>query len=145
SALELRMTKPNVLVLCTGNSCRSQMAEGFLRQLAGDRFEVFSAGTEPRDEVHPLAVEVMAETGIDISRQHPKSVKEFLGRLPVRYLISVCDGANESCPRIVPGLLERLFWPFDDPARFEGTPEEMIAAFRLVRDEIRERIIGWLK
>jgi len=139
------MTKPNVLVLCTGNSCRSQMAEGFLRQLAGDRFNVFSAGTEPKDEVHPLAIEVLAEVGIDISRQHPKSVKEFLGRLPVRYLIIVCDGANESCPRIFPGLVERLFWPFDDPAKFAGTPAATIAEFRRVRDAIRERIVQWLK
>jgi arsenate reductase len=139
------MTKPNVLVLCTGNSCRSQMAEAYLRQLAGDRFNVFSAGTEPKDEVHPLAVEVMAKAGIDISRHHPRNVKEFLGRLPVRYLIIVCDGANESCPRTFPGLMERLFWPFDDPAKFEGTPDETLAEFQRVRDEIRERIVQWLK
>jgi len=139
------MTKPNVLVLCTGNSCRSQMAEGFLRQLAGDRFQVFSAGTEPKDEVHPLAVKVMTEAGIDIARQHPRNVKEFLGRLPVRYLIIVCDGANESCPRTFPGLVERLFWPFDDPAKFQGTPEATLGEFRRVRDEIRERIVQWLQ
>jgi arsenate reductase len=139
------MKKPNVLLLCTGNSCRSQMAEGFLRQLAGDRYTVLSAGTEPKDEVHPLAVEVMAEGGIDISRQHPKHVKEFLGRLPVRYLIIVCDGANESCPRIFPGLIERLFWPFDDPAKFQGTAEETLGEFRRVRDEIQQRIVQWLQ
>jgi arsenate reductase len=139
------MTRPNVLVLCTGNSCRSQMFEGFLRELGGDRFEVFSAGTEPKEEIHPLAVKVMAEAGINISQQHPKHVKEFLGRLPVRYLIIVCDGANESCPRIFPGLVERLFWPFDDPAKFTGTPEATLAEFRRVRDEIRERIVEWLK
>ena len=137
--------KPNILVLCTGNSCRSQMAEGYLRHLAGHLFNVYSAGTEPKDEVHPLAVQVMREIGIDISEQRPRGIKEFLGRLPVRFLIIVCSGANENCPRVFPGLVERIFWPFDDPAQFEGTPDETLAEFRRVRDEIRERIIEWLK
>ncbi len=136
--------KHNVLVLCTGNSCRSQMAEGFLREFAGEQFDVFSAGTEPKDGIHPLAIQVMAEAGVDISRQRPKGVKEFLGRLPVRYLIIVCRGANESCPRIFPGLAERLFWPFDDPAAFAGPPDETVAEFRRVRDEIRDQILRWL-
>lgn len=136
--------KPNVLVLCTGNSCRSQMAEGFLREYAGERFNVNSAGTEPKGEIHPLAMQVMDEIGIDVSGQHPKGLKEFLGRLPVRYLIIVCDGADESCPRIFPGLVERIFWPFDDPARFEGSPEATLIEFRMVRDEIRDRIVSWL-
>ena len=138
------MSKHNVLFLCTGNSCRSQMAEGFLRHLAGARFEVYSAGTDPADRVHPLAVQVMAETGIDISGQRPKGVKEFLGRMPIRYLIIVCDGADESCPRIFPGVLHRLFWPFADPARFEGQPEEVLEGFRRVRDEIRQQVESWL-
>jgi arsenate reductase len=137
--------KRNILVLCTGNSCRSQMAEGFLRQYAGDRFGVHSAGTEPNDEVHPLAIEVMSESGIDISRQHPKGLREFLGRLPVRYLIIVCSGADQSCPRIFPGLVERIFWPFDDPARFRGSPEETLAEFQRIRDEIKSRILEWLE
>ena len=137
--------KPNVLVLCTGNSCRSQMAEGLLRQMAGDRFEIHSAGTKPKKEVHPLAVEVMDEIGIDVSDQRPKDLKEFLGRLPVRYLSIVCRGADEDCPRVFPGLSERLFWPFDDPAQFDGSPEETIAEFRRVRDEIKGRIVEWLK
>jgi arsenate reductase len=137
--------KPNVLVLCTGNSCRSQMAEGFLRQLGGDRLNVLSAGTEPKDEIHPLAVRVMAEAGVDISGQHPKSIQEYLGRIPVRHLIIVCSGADESCPRIIPGLSERLSWPFDDPAAFDGPPDETLAEFRRVRDEIRECIVAWLK
>lgn len=136
--------KQNILILCTGNSCRSQMAEGFFRQLAGERFNVHSAGTDPRPEVHPLAIEVMNEAGIDISAQRPKDLKEFLGRLPVRHLIIVCSGADQSCPRIFPGLSERLYWPIDDPAQFEGTPDETIAEFRRVRDEIRERIVQWL-
>jgi len=139
------MNKPHVLVLCTGNSCRSQMAEGFLRALAGDRFEVHSAGTRPAEAVHPLAVQVMAEAGIDISAQQPKSVQAYLGRLQVAHLIIVCDGANEECPRIFPGvLLHRHFWPFDDPARFTGTDEQVLTGFRRVRDEIRDRIEAWL-
>ena len=137
--------KPNVLVLCTGNSCRSQMAEGFLREYAGDRFDVHSAGTAPAERVHPLAVRVMGEVGIDIGGQHPKNSREFLGRLPVRYLLIVCDSANEECPRIFPGMLHRLFWPFDDPAKFEGSPEETLEEFRRVRDEIRDRILEWLE
>ena len=121
------------------------MAEGLLRQMAGDRFEIHSAGTKPKKEVHPLAVEVMDEIGIDVSDQRPKDLKEFLGRLPVRYLIIVCSGADEDCPRVFPGLSERLFWPFDDPAQFDGSPEETIAEFRRVRDEIKGRIVEWLK
>ena len=132
--------RPNILILCTGNSCRSQMAEGFLRQMAGDRFDVFSAGTDPAEHVHPLAVEVMAEKGIDISGNQPTDVGKYLGRMAVRYLIIVCAGANERCPRIFPGMLNRLFWPFDDPARFEGTPEATLEAFRSVRDQIESRI-----
>ena len=137
--------KQNVLILCTGNSCRSQMAEGFLRSLAGDRFDVYSAGTEPKGEVHPLAVRVMNELGVDISQQQPKDLRVFLGRLPVRYLIVVCSSANENCPQFFPGLAERLYWPFDGPAEFKGTPEDRLAEFRQVRDEIRERLIEWLQ
>ena len=137
--------KQNILVLCTGNSCRSQMAEGFLRQMAGDRFDVFSAGTDPRPEVHPLAVQVMGEAGVDISGQHPKDLKQYLGRLPVRHLIIVCSDADESCPRVFPGMTERIFWPFDDPAKFVGSPAETAAEFRRVRDQIGTRIREWLK
>jgi len=137
--------KQNILILCTGNSCRSQIAEGYLRFFADEQFEVYSAGTEPKEEVHPLAVRVMDEVGLDISKQQPKDLKEFLGRLPVRYLIIVCSHANESCPRIFPGLHERLYWPFDDPAAFEGSPEATLAEFRRVRDEIRGKIVAWLK
>lgn len=137
--------KPNILVLCTGNSCRSQMAEGFLRHYAADRFDVYSAGTDPGDDVHPLAIEVMAKNGIDISRQRPKGLREFLGRMPVRYLIIVCSGADQNCPRIFPGLVERLYWPFDDPAKFRGSPEETLSEFRRIRDEIKNRILVWLE
>lgn len=136
--------KSNVLFLCTGNSCRSQMAEGLLRAHGGDAFEVHSAGTEPAESVHPLAIEVMAEKGMDIGSQRPKGVAEFLGRLPVRHLIIVCEGANESCPRIFPGMMNRHFWPFEDPAAFRGSPEATKAKFRAVRDQIESRIKEWL-
>lgn len=137
--------KPNILVLCTGNSCRSQMAEGYFRHFASDRFHSHSAGTEPKGEIHPLAVQVMAEEGIDLGSQRPKGLKGFLGRLPVRFLIIVCSGAHESCPVTFPGVLHRLFWPFDDPAVFEGSPEDTLHEFRRVRDEIKERILAWLE
>lgn len=136
--------KPNILVLCTGNSCRSQMAEGFLRHHAGDRFNVVSAGTRPAERVHPLAVRVMAEAGVDIAGQKPTDVKEYLGRLPVRYLIIVCDSAHEECPRVFPGVMNRLFWPFDDPAALQGSESEVLAGFRRIRDEIRTKIVAWL-
>ena len=137
-------TKPNVLFLCTGNSCRSQMAEGFLRELRGDRFSAYSAGTDPAESVHPLAVTVMAERGIDISQQQPTNVSNYLGRLSVRHLIIVCAGANERCPRTFPGTLNRMFWPFDDPAAFVGSPTATLEKFRTVRDEIEARIKQWL-
>ena len=135
---------PNILILCTGNSCRSQMAEGFFRRYGSDRFDVYSAGTDPKDEVHPLAVQAMAEIGIDISQQQPKDVSEYLGKMAVRYLIIVCENADQSCPRIFPGMMHRLFWPFDDPAHFVGSPDETLNEFRRVRDEIREKIVDWL-
>jgi arsenate reductase (thioredoxin) len=138
-------TKPNVLFLCTGNSCRSQMAEGFLTRLGGDRFTACSAGTEPAEQVHPVAIEVMGEKGVDISHAEPKNVGEYLGRLPVRHLIVVCDGANEKCPRVFPGVMNRMFWPFDDPAAFAGDSEATVEEFRRVRDQIEARIKQWLE
>jgi arsenate reductase len=128
--------KPMTLVLCTGNSCRSQMAEGFLRHYHGDRLAVRSAGTDPAAQVHPLAVKVMAEVGLDISRAVPKDSSEFLGRLPVRHLLIVCDRASASCPRVWPGAVSRHYLPFDDPAHAEGTDDEILGTFRRVRDEI---------
>jgi arsenate reductase len=132
-------TTPNVLFLCTGNSCRSQMAEGFLHELAGDRFGVYSAGIDPADRIHPMAIDVMGEKGIDISHQEPKNVSKYLGRLPVRHLVIVCDQANEKCPRVFPGVLNRMFWPFDDPATSNS-----VDTFRAVRDQIEARIKSWL-
>jgi arsenate reductase len=135
---------PNVLFLCTGNSCRSQMAEGFLRELGGDRFTALSAGTEPTERIHPLAIQVMAEKGIDISGQRPKNVGDVLQRQPVHYLVAVCSGANETCPRVDAGAVQRLFWPFDDPAAFVGSEAATLEKFRTVRDEIEMRIKSWL-
>ena len=133
----------NVLFLCTGNSCRSQMAEAILRERAADRFMAYSAGSEPKG-VHPLTIQVLEEKGIDTSKLRSKNVSEFLGRLPVHHLIVVCDNANQSCPRIVPGMLNREFWPFDDPPAFQGTDEEKLNKFREVRDAIDQRIQNWL-
>jgi arsenate reductase len=123
-----------VLILCTGNSARSQMAEGLLRHDAGDRFEVASAGTCP-SEVRPEAIAVMREIGIDISEHRSKSVDEFAGR-QFDYVLTVCDDAKESCP-LFPGPTNRIHHSFDDPASVRGSEEERLAAFRLVRDAIR--------
>jgi arsenate reductase (thioredoxin) len=137
-------SKDKVLVLCTGNSCRSQMAEGYLRKFADGWFDVHSAGMAPKNHVHPMAVEVMAEDDVDISDQHPKDVAEFLGRMRPRYLIIVCDKANATCPTIFPGMVERLYWPFDDPDAFQGSEADTLNEFRRVRDEIKSKIKSWL-
>lgn len=120
------------------------MAEALLREYAGDRFDVYSAGTEPADAVHPLATQVMAEKGIDMSGQRPKGVGTYLGKLPVRYLIIVCHDAEKNCPRIFPGMMSRSFWPLDDPAAFVGSPEATVEKFRDTRDQITLRIKTWL-
>jgi len=126
------------LFVCTHNSARSQMAEGFLRHIGGDAFEAYSAGTEP-GELHPLAVEVMAEEGIDISGQRAKSVDGFVQQ-QFDYVITVCDDANEACP-FFPNAANRLHWSFPDPSAAGGTREEKLAVFRTVRDAIRGRMI----
>lgn len=140
----MRENQAKVLILCTGNSARSQMAEGFLRRYHGDLYEVHSAGTEPKAEIHPLAVKVMAEVGIDISQQRPKDLAQYLGRLPVAHLLIVCDRANQTCPRIWPGAFSRTYLPFDDPAQFVGSEAETIGEFRRVRDEIGEAMKTWV-
>ena len=129
--------KKHVLFLCTGNSCRSQMAEGLLRHLAGESFTCFSAGSKPSGFVHPMAVEAMRELGIDISSQTSKSIQTFLppDGQPPELIVSVCDSAAEQCPTF-PGSVIRLHWPFDDPANAEGSDEEKMTVFRRVRDEI---------
>jgi arsenate reductase (thioredoxin) len=129
--------KKRVLILCTGNSARSQMAEGLLRHLAGERVEVFSAGVEP-GFVRPQAVEVMRERGIDITSQRSKSVDEFAGR-EFDYVITVCDNARVRCP-VFPGRYERVHWSFDDPAAAAGDDAAVLAVFRRVRDEIEGRL-----
>jgi arsenate reductase len=134
------MNRQRVLFLCTGNSCRSQMAEGLLRHFAGDQFDVHSAGTRPAG-LNPVAVEAMSELGIDISGQRSKSVTGFLGQ-QFEFVITVCDSANESCP-VFPGT-NRLHWSFEDPAAAQGTPEQRAAIFRRVRDEIAARIRDFL-
>jgi arsenate reductase len=137
--------KPTVLVLCTGNSCRSQMAEGLFRRLGGDRFNVLSAGTDPAAAVHPLAIQSMHEIGIDISQQRPKGVGEYLGKIAVRNLFIVCHEAEQRCPRTFPGMLSRTFWPLDDPAAFVGSPEATLEKFRSTRDELEQRVKEWLE
>ena len=133
--------KTRVLILCTGNSCRSQMAEGFLRAQGGTEYEVYSAGIAP-SQVNPMAIQVMREAGVDISGHRSKSVQEFLGQ-HFSYVITVCGNAAKECP-IFPGPTIRLHWPFDDPAEVEGSAEERLAVFRRVRDEIAEQIRRWL-
>ena len=127
---------PRVLFLCTGNSARSQMAEGYLRHAAGGRFEAISAGIEPKG-LNPLAVEAMRELGIDISFQKSKDAAAFLGQ-HIPYVITVCDNARERCP-IFPGSYKFLHWSFEDPAAAEGNHDEKLAVFRRVRDEIRRK------
>ncbi|MCA9081467.1 MAG: arsenate reductase ArsC [Planctomycetaceae bacterium] len=135
------MSRRRVLFLCTGNSCRSQMAEGWLRHLAGDRFESLSAGAKPAGYVHPLAIAAMAELGIDISDLRSKHINEFLPPqgAPPDLIISVCSSAEKECP-VFPAQVERWHWPFDDPYHAAGTPEEIQQEFRRVRDEIADRL-----
>jgi arsenate reductase len=135
------MLKPRVLFLCTGNSARSQMAEGFLRHLAGDRFEVASAGIDPKG-VNPLAIAAMREVGIDISGHRSKTAGSLLGQ-HFPYVITVCDNANERCP-VFPGVLTRLHWPLEDPAKATGSEGERLAVFRRVRDEIGRRVRAFI-
>jgi arsenate reductase len=129
------MKKPTILILCTGNSCRSHLAEGILGKALGDGFDVQSAGSKPAGSVHPLAVQVMKEIGIDISCHRSKHMNEFLQQ-PVETVITVCGNADQACP-MFPGQLNRYHWGFDDPAHATGTEEEKLGVFRRVRDEIK--------
>lgn len=131
-----------VLFLCTGNSCRSQMAEGLLRNLAGGKFEVFSAGVKST-HVNPLAIKVMQEIGIDISKQYSKSVTEFLGQ-QFDYVVTVCDNARQTCP-IFPGKYEKIHWNLEDPALAQGSEEDKIKVFRKIGDQIKHEIKAFLK
>jgi arsenate reductase len=127
--------KPMVLILCTGNSCRSHLAEGILRAAAGDLIEVHSAGSKPAGYVHPKAIQVLQEIGIDISAHTSKHMNEFLTR-KITTVITVCGHADQACP-MYPGQVHRHHWGFDDPARAKGTEEQILAEFRRVRDEIQ--------
>lgn len=137
------MDKQKVLFLCTGNSARSQMAEAFVRQYAGDTFEAHSAGLEPKG-MNPLTIKVMNEVGIDISNQTSKGIGTYLGKMLFQYLITVCDDAEKNCPTVWPGVNTRMHWSFEDPAMFEGTEEQKLAKFREVRDLMDKRIKEWV-
>jgi arsenate reductase len=131
-----------ILVLCTGNSARSQMGEGLFRAEGRGRFEVFSAGTKP-SFVRPEAIAVMREIGIDISDHRSKSVDEFAGQ-PMDYVVTVCDHARDICP-VFPAGTERIHWSFEDPAALQGTEEQRLAEFRRIRDQIHERVLAFFQ
>ncbi|MFW5692347.1 MAG: arsenate reductase ArsC [Chloroflexota bacterium] len=138
------MAKSNMLFLCTGNSARSQMAEALLRHHAGDRFEVFSAGLEPKG-INPYTIRAMDEIGIDIRNQTSDNVNSIGGRRYYGYIITVCSHADQNCPSGVYALgREKLHWPFDDPAAVTGSDEEIMATFREIRNQIDAKIKAWL-
>jgi len=136
------MTTKKILVLCTGNSARSQMGEGLFRAEGGAGFEVFSAGTKP-SAVRPEAITVMSEIGIDIAGHRSKSVDEFSGQA-FDYVVTVCDNARDSCP-VFPAGSERMRWSFEDPAAVQGSEQERLAAFRRIRDQIHERVLAFIQ
>src|SRR5713226_5727691 len=135
--MDRQTPKQRVLFVCTGNSCSSQMAEGFLRELAGNQFKAASTGTSPT-RVNPLAVRAMAEVGVDITEQRSKSVEEMTGER-FDYVITVCDRAREACP-VFPGRANRLHWSFDDPGEAEGSEQERLEVFRRTRNDIAASI-----
>ncbi|HEY3395126.1 MAG TPA: arsenate reductase ArsC [Lacipirellulaceae bacterium] len=135
--------RKNVLILCTRNTARSQIAEALLKKHAADRFNVYSAGLRP-DTVHPFVEPVMNEIGVAVGGQYSKDVGEYLGKLTVHHLIIVCNQVEQHCPWLFPGALHRHFWPFDDPAAVEGTEDKRRDAFRRIRDQIDQRLQAWL-
>jgi len=138
------MSKPRILFLCTPNSARSQMAEGLFKKYGGDKFEAYSAGLEPK-AIHPYTEQAMQEIGNSLTGQCSKSFREYMGKVHFAYLITVCAEADKNCPTTFPGIGRRLHWSFEDPAAVEGSEDEKIAKFRKVRDEIQQRVRGWLK
>ncbi len=136
------MNKAKVLFLCTGNSARSQMAEGLLRAMAGEQFDVFSAGTEPKGSILPEVQEAMREIGIDISSQWSKSVTEYLGKAVFAHVVTVCSDAEEKCPAVFLNMGTHEHWPFDDPAKIDD--EHRLESTRVVRDQIEQRLRLWL-
>ncbi len=139
------MAKTRVLFLCTQNSARSQMAEALLREHGGDRFEVHSARYRVDEEIHPYAVQVMEDIGIDISDQYPKGLRTYMGKMHFGYLIIVCARAEQDCPTIFPGVGHQFSWLFDDPRGPEVSEEERLEKFREVRDQIETKILDWLE
>jgi len=137
--------KQKVLFLCTQNSARSQMAEGFLRYYGGEDREVYSAGISPAGEIHPHALEVMEEVGVDISDQYPKDLSTYMGKMGFNYLVIVCARAERDCPKAFPGVGTRFVWAFDDPRGESVSETERLERFREVRDEIEARILRWIE
>jgi arsenate reductase len=133
-----------VLFLCTGNSARSQMAEAFVRKYSLGQLEPFSAGLEPK-ALNPLTVQVMEEIGIDMTGYRSKGIEEYLGKEHFNFLVTVCHDAEQNCPRVWPGVNQRLHWSFEDPAKFEGNEQEKLEKFRQIRDHIQEKVISWIK
>lgn len=139
------MSKPKFLFLCTGNSARSQMGEALLRAYAGDHFDVYSAGLEPKGEILPVVRQVMAEIGLNMEGQYSKSVNEYLGKFNFAYTVTVCGGAEEKCPRVFLSMGQHMFWPFEDPAALTGTEGEILPKVREIRDGMAEKIQSWLR
>jgi arsenate reductase len=137
------MERQRVLFLCAHNAARSQMAEALLRQHAGDRFEVCSAGLEPT-EIHSIARNVLEEVGIDTSTLRAEGLDKYLAKISVQYAIVLCEKTQAQCPRLYPFAQQTLYWPFEDPVAFRGTPEAQLRKFREVRDQIQARLVGWL-
>jgi len=142
-SMEPTTSRVRVLFLCTGNSARSQMAEAYLRKYAGDFYDVYSAGLEPKG-INPLTVLVLEEVGISMDGYTSKPLSQFLGGPHFGYMITLCGDAEERCP-VFPGMGTRLHWPFDDPAAIAGTLEERLAGFRQVRGQIDTKILAWLR
>ncbi len=139
------MSKPKVLFLCTGNSARSQMGEAFLRAYAGEHFDAYSAGLEPKAEIHPLVRKAMSEIGLSMDGQYPKSVSAYLGKVNFAFTITVCGNAEAQCPRVFLSMGTHMFWPFDDPAALSGSEEEVMPKVRAIRDAIGAKIAVWLR
>ncbi len=139
------MDKPRVLFLCTGNSARSQMAEALLREYADDQFEVHSAGVEPKGYILPEVLTIMKELNLDMSGHRSKSVSEYLGKLHFSHVITVCGDAEKNCPAVFLNMGKHEHWPFDDPAKFDGSPSERLIFTRSIRDQIAYRIQEWLE
>jgi len=140
---EIHVKKSNIIIICTGNSIRSQIAEAFFRRYSGDRYKVFSAGLNAHG-INPYTIKIMEEIGYDLSTQKSKNLSEYFGKIQFDTVITVCSNADENCPTI-PGVKLKLHWPFEDPAAAKGSEEEILAKFRTVRDQIEEKIKEFLK